>query len=82
MRDFIVAQNRQHAVEMRFTFLAEIIDALGRRFRDLNVLLAIEQPQRISLEPFVTIFAQLCQVSASVLEYSLTIRGPALLVSK
>ena len=48
-----------HGVEMRAAFVAQVIEALGRRLGQLRVDLAVEQAQRIAIEAIVAVLAQL-----------------------
>src|SRR5713101_10054653 len=58
-----------HRVKMFAAFVAQIIEALRRGLRDaLRVDLAVEQPERIALEPLMAVLAQLFEMRASVFE--------------
>ena len=55
-------QQRFHLRKMGLARIAQIVGALGRMLDQRDIRFAIEQPQRIALEPIFTIVAQLVVV--------------------
>src|SRR5262249_47597689 len=62
--------------------VAQVIEALGSALGDLDVDFAIEQAQRIALEPLTAILAELREMSAAVLQHHLPVTGTALSVAQ
>ena len=46
-------------VEMRAAWVAQVVEAVGRRLGDLHVNLAIEQAQRIAVDAIMAVVAEL-----------------------
>src|SRR5579862_6118109 len=66
---------------MRAAFVAQKIEAVRRRLRDLRVSLAVEQAQWIAIDAIVAVLVELIPMRAPPFHERLAKRGPALLIA-